>query len=345
MRNWLTFILFLVLAGIAIYLYINDGEVTLKEDYSDFAIEDTSKVDQIFISNLDGKKVLLTRREGGLWKVEGKYIARPDAIQLILKTLHDIKVQAPVSESRMDLVIRRMAATSTKVEFYTGGNTPTKVWYIGDPTASKVGTYMLLEKQGIKSSRPYVTHLLMEKGSLGSRFFLDNVLWRDRVMLKTNPQKIRSIEVFHSTDTSTSFRIEQTGNAQFKVTNLENNTSQLVPANIAIPYFKNFKGVYYEYMDMKTPKSVLDSIYALIPRHKISVTDESGQLAVFKTYNMPVREGATLPNGEPIDFNPERMYAFSSELGADVHVVVQNYTFDKLAPSFEHFTQSTTVDK
>ncbi len=209
-KNGLALLLLLALLALAYWIYQSqDSSTKLARDYKDFAIEDTAAVDQIFLSNLEGKKVLISRREDGIWRVEGKYRAREDAVFLILKTAHDIQIQSPVPKSQYTSVISRLAGLSTKVEFYTGGEKPSKIWYVGHATASKVGTYMLLEKDGEKSGKPYVTHLLMERGSLSSRFFLDPMLWRDRAMLRLKPENIKSIEVKHAYDTATSFRIEQ----------------------------------------------------------------------------------------------------------------------------------------
>lgn len=343
MRNWLLYILFIVLAIVAYYFYTNDTQGSKQEDFRDFSIGDTSSVHRIFISNINGKYVSLNRSNEG-WKINDKYLARPDAIGLLLKTIHDIKVKAPVSKNKIETVIRRMAANSVQVQYYNEKGDLIKTWYIGDPTPSKVGTYMLLEKDGIKSSKAYVTHLLAEKGSLRSRFFLDSLLWRDRIMLKTNPQKIKSIEVIHSVDTNISFKIVNNNNV-FTAENYENNEKTNLPAEIAIPYFKKFKGIYYEYLDSRTPDTIIDSIKNSMARHILTIEMLDGKTHVFKSYFMPVRAGATMDNGEPINYNPERMYAYSSEMESTVNPIVQNLTFDPLVPSFKAFTQSTNVDK
>lgn len=343
MKNWLLLILLIVLASAAYYFYSTDGKATNKEDFKDFAIEDTANISRIFIGDINGKHVTLNK-DGKIWRINNNYEARPDAIGLILKTVHDIKIQSPISKNKIETVIKRMASNSVKVEFYDKTDALLKTWYIGDPTPSRVGTYMLLEKEGKKSSKAYVTHLLTEKGSLKSRFFRDSLLWRDRIMLKVNPQKIKSIEVVHSVDTNVSFKITNDNNV-FSAIDLENNQTRSIPAEIAIPFFKKYKSIYYEYLDNRTPESMMDSIKNSTPRHLITIHMDNGEQFKLSTYFMPVREGATLNNGEPIDYNPERMYAFCSDMDPDVNPIVQNLTFDPLVPSFKAFTQSTNVDK
>ena len=346
MKNLIGIFILILLAAFT-YVLVADVDVFGSADgvYKDFEIRDTAKVDQIFISESNGKQILLTRRGYDQWMVNGKYPARPDGMNLILKTLHDIKVQQTVSKRSMPRVIKRLASNGTKVEFYLNGKgNPEKVWYVGDPTGSRVGTYMLLEKDGDKSAEPLVTHLLMERGHLKSRFFADTILWKDRIIYKGDPREIQRIQVTHKYDTITSFKIEKVGDAEFVASNLDGTEEVEVPNEMAIPYFKLFAGVFYEYIDMKSPDYILDSIYSSEPRHLIEIKLADGKEYAFKTFNMPVKKGSKLGN-KPIDYHPERMYAYSSYMGEQNSPVVQNLTFDALTPGFELFKSLTTVEK
>lgn len=344
-KNTLGLILLALLLALAYWIYTQQSKgIQEAQDFKDYAIEDTAAIDRIFMSKLNGEKVLLSRREDGIWRVNNDFKAREDAIKLLLKTAHDVEIQSPVGDSFYPTVISRLASHATKVEFYTGGKKPEKIWYVGHPTGSLVGTYMLLEKDGEKSDKPYILHMPMEKGSLGSRFFTDAQLWRDRAIFTINPQEIKSIKVEHKYDTATSFQLVHLGQGQFELINLKTQEKQNLAESVAIPYFKKFKAIYYEYLDTRSPKEITDSIYGSIPRHKITIEDASGRSSLITTFNMPVREGAEL-NGKAIFYNPERMYAFSSVLGDKDRLVVQNYTFDALTPGWEDFLSSTTVEK
>ena len=327
-------IIILIAVGITAYFVLNKEEIASvnTEDYKDFAIEDTALVDKIFMSQPNGKKILISRRETGNWLVNNDFSARTDAIALILKTLHDIKIQGSVAEENFKGVVSRLAAASTKVEFYTGGKKAEKTWFIGDPTPSRMGTYMLLEKGGIKSSKPYVTHLLSEKGYLSSRFFLDPFLWKDRVMMKTDPKKIQSITVKHYYDTATSFTIEQVQDGKFKLTNLATKASNEIPSTIAVPYFKEFSAVFYEYVDFKTPKEELDSIYNSLPRHEIYITNMDGSTIEMKTYNLPVVPGSRI-GGKEIFFHPERMYASSHSFRFKIQGYCSKFNLRSIVPT------------
>mgnify|MGYP001261398469 CR=1 FL=1 len=348
MKNLVGALILLVLIVVAIFIYQNqNGESYFENsnDFKDFAIEDTASIDQVFLSQPNGKKVLISRRGYDEWMVDGKYAARKDAIFLILKTAHDIKIQAPVSKTTFAGVVKRLATGSTKVEYYKNNEKkPFKVWYVGDATASRMGTYMLLEKEGEKSSKPYITHMLMERGFLGPRYIVDPNLWRDHLFLKLNAKDIKSLKLIHTNDTLTSFEITQTKDSEFTIKDLDNNKVEELSAEVAIPYLKLFQKVHYEYWDQKTPKETIDSIYQSPYRHSAEIMMKDGSRHSFQTYFMPVAEGATL-NGETVYFHPERMYARSSYLGDEFDVIVQNYHFNPLLIDFKKLTESTTVEK
>ncbi|MBL4707814.1 MAG: hypothetical protein JKY48_05170 [Flavobacteriales bacterium] len=255
MKNLIGLIV-LILIGLACYFLLFNKDVIQPStaDFKDFSIEDTASIDQVFMSQANGKQILVSRRNNGVWMVNNEFPARKDAINLILKTLHDVQVKGNVAKENFDHVVKRLATGSTKVEFYSGGKKPEKTWYIGDATASRMGTYMLLDKDGKRSSKPYITHMLMERGYLSSRFFLDPVLWKDRVVMRCNPKEIKSLQISHQNDTNTSFKIEQVTIGKFTVTNLKTQESENLNASIAVPLLKEYGAIFYEYIDKKTPK-------------------------------------------------------------------------------------------
>lgn len=346
MKNTIGLIILILLIIGAYFIYDSTSiESGSARDFRDFAIEDTAMIERIFMSQPNGKKVLITRKDTNKWLVNRKFVARPDAIALILKTVNDIKIRQTISSQTYNHVIKRLASGATKVEFYLKGDKkPHKTWYIGDATADNEGTYMLLEKDGKKSSTPYITHRLMERGYLGSRFFLDPILWRDRIILKTDPQKINSIEVIHHVDSLTSFKIIKDGIANFTITNLETQENWQLAPEKAIPYFKEFAAVYYEYQDVKTPQSELDSIFNSPPRHELNISIEGRPEVRIKNYYLPSAPGATLDE-QPIFHHPERMYTYCSDLRENTYLIVQNLTFDRLIPDIKAFKSSTFVEK
>src|SRR5690606_17147983 len=136
-----------VLGGIAWWLQQRSTATTLDAPLTDFAVPDTARVTRLFITDTKGH-VSDVRREGDRWTVNGRYEARQPLVNIALKTLLRVEVRSPVPKSGEPMVLRTMAGTSTKVEIYEGGSSPSKVWIIGHATKDHFGTYLVLEKPG-----------------------------------------------------------------------------------------------------------------------------------------------------------------------------------------------------
>ena len=176
------------------WLQGNQGRLDRIEG-TDFGIVDTSKVDKIFIADMDGVEVTLTRPERGrLWDVNGKYKAREDAVKLLLKTFRRAAVQGPVAEAAQENVVRLIAARGKKVEIYQGGDQPVKTWYVGTATPSHTGTYMVLETPEGRGAEPYVVHMEGFTGFLSTRFFTSEREWRYTGIFDYPKRTLREVE-------------------------------------------------------------------------------------------------------------------------------------------------------
>jgi len=76
----------------ATWFIYNTSNSTIKKELRDFAIRDTASVTKIFMVNKNNKSITLERISPSTWQVNGSYIARKDAIDVILKTLKRIDV-------------------------------------------------------------------------------------------------------------------------------------------------------------------------------------------------------------------------------------------------------------
>ena len=193
MKNRILIAVIAILGILAGYLYLKDkgNRGTIKEERRDFAVEDTASITKIFLVNKAQKSVTLTRVSKGRWKVNEKYYARRDLINVLLKTINLLKVKSPVSKASRNNVITRLASGATKVEIYQGADEPAKVYYVGGATQSTMGTYMLIEG----SSEPFITHLPSFFGYLSTRYVTNLDLWRDKTFIDLQFKDIRSIAI------------------------------------------------------------------------------------------------------------------------------------------------------
>jgi hypothetical protein len=185
---------------------------------ADFALPDTAAIDRIFIADMDGGSVLVERMEGErYWQLNGKHFARKDAVDLLLKTALRAGVRGPVPAAERETVIRLLASRGKKVEWYTGGDTPAKTWYIGTATPSHTGTYMLLETEEGKAAEPFIVHMEGFSGFLSTRFFTDEREWRYTGVFDFPGRELESVTCINTAIPAASFQIDVSEEGNLRV--------------------------------------------------------------------------------------------------------------------------------
>ena len=95
----------LVLGVIAIALLLTNSKSTFKRALSDFAVDDTSSVTKIFMSDKNNNNLTLTRVDAGRWLVDNKYSGSKANIELLLGTMLGLHVKETVPRAALEYVI------------------------------------------------------------------------------------------------------------------------------------------------------------------------------------------------------------------------------------------------
>lgn len=335
MKKYLSVVILILLVVAAIFVTKWKGSnSTIDNKSSDFSITDTSTVTQIIISTKEGEKAVLKREENSRWTINDKYTARKDAVDLLLKTFNRIDVKAPVGKAGKANVLKAMAALGKSVEIYTNGSsTPAKIYHIGTASANQLGTYMVLEEDGKMSEDAYVMHIPGFNGYLNTRFFTEEYMWRDRLVFNYTTQQIGKLTFNNFEKPEASFSIEKNPGGDFTLFDQSGNkveTSQ----DIIKDYLIRYKDIYWEVMDMETPKSEKDSIIHSAGFYELTVSPIGGEPTKIHTYRLANKAGLTNTEGEPYPYDLDRMHALIN--GVDF-VYIQYPTFDKLYKELDQF--------
>lgn len=325
-NNKLVLILLVILIVIAAYFFISKSNSTLGE-LNDFAIEDTASIDKIFIADAKGDKVTLTRSEKH-WIVEGKHKARPESMDVIMKTFYQIAVKSPVSKAAQNNVIRELATGAIKVEIYQGKSKPSKVYYIGGATQNHQGTYMLLENDGVKSSAPFIMHIPGFNGYLTTRFYANSLQWRDAAVFNYEPKEIKSLQIHYFEQPENSFTIKQTL-GQFSLYDEQAKPVEKIDSSKVLQYLGMYEKIYYEMVVMnELSQAKKDSVMASTPFFKIELEDIFGKTTKIVAYHMPNYRKVEDENGVPFPNDVDRMYAVLDD--NNFLIYIQFHTFDKI---------------
>lgn len=341
--------LLVIIAGILIWN--NRYLSTIQGESSDFQVWDTASVTKIYLADRRDRESLLERQEHG-WTLNGTYKAHPKQVQYLLTTLYKIRVKMPVSVASHNNIVKQLATQSTKVEIYQivprinlfdkiklfYHEKRTKVFYVGDATMDSSGTFML--KEG--ADKAYIVYIPSFRGFITTRFTANPDDWRDHTVFNENMADIQSVEMVFNEDPEGSFRIENLGKHQYKLTRLCDNKELPYDTLKVINMLSSFGDLRFEALFTNTlPQERIDSITGSPYVHNLVVTNKNGETQDMKTFRKLVLNGVTDMGGEYGDVDHDRMYALID--GGKDFVLIQNYVFDKVLHDVRYFEAGNPI--
>ncbi len=316
---------------ISVIVYIQNKQGTIKKELKDFAFEDTSLVNKIFLANKSNQTILLEKVGPSKWIVNKKYTARLDAIKNLLDAIASIQVKSPVPKSAVENVTKLLATRSTKVEIYSE-NKLVKTYYVGEPTQDNLGTYMILEK----SSVPFIVHKPGFNGYLTVRYFVNEIEWRDVSLFMANISQLHSVSVEYPEQIENSFQIIRKSAGKYELQNLNNKP---------YPYTDTFllKETVISILKAKADRWLTDKVQEKIDSLKNikpiaiitikTINGDKQELKLYKKYiikNISEKEKST-------ELNPDVMYGL---LNYKELTYCQYFTFDPLLLKISDFSTS-----
>lgn len=336
------------LAGSDKKIVVIDGKKRLgKTERIKFAIKDTNNVDKIVITDPLGGQVVLSRKNDHLWMAQNMvydqkkwqaknepYRTRQDAIDIILKTFKNIELKEWVPSTAQKNIMKNMMVSNKQVDIYKNGKLH-KVWYIGNATQDHYGTYMLLEKEGIQSPEVVVMTAKGFNGHLTSRFFTEDDEWLHRGLWQVKPHEISKIELESYESPQESFVLEYKPENNFVLTNFQGNRAPIKDTVRVRDFMLGFKRLFFEQKTQRLNDAQIDSVKNS-PRYiriKTYFTDGSEQELI--SHKIKEAPGATNMAGQPIEYNPDRLYAFVDGKGI---YIIQYHNFGTVFKSLSYLS-------
>ncbi len=333
-KNKAFIIIALLLTTLAVYLVINKNNSTLSVEKTSFAVEDTASITKLFLADKRGYSVTLNRVGAGEWNVNGNFPARQDAINTLLTTIKKVEMKAPIGIGARENILKDLASRGIKVEIYTNDDEPDKVYYVGGPTPDNSGTYMALENDG-DFSDPYITHIPGFFGYLTTRYIVLDYKWRSSAIFKSPFTEISSVKVEYFEKPEDSFEISRSENGQIVIKSLKFNAPLANFDSISVKeYLVNYSNIHFEAFE-KLKDETRDSILASPKFFTIALTTITGKTTTVTAYAIKAKPGAVDLKGNPIDYDPDRMYA---KINAEADLaLIQYFSFDPLLKPLSWF--------
>jgi hypothetical protein len=345
-RNRIAIIIVIILGSLSFWFIVNNRNSTIKPTLRDFAVKDTASINKIFLADKKGNSVTLTRNENGKgWTVNGKYMARADAIETLLITMIKVDIKEPVGKKAQDNIVKQMAADAVRCEIYSNDKL-VKAYYVGTYTQDMTGTYMILmDPETMKpSAKPFITYMPGFEGYLTTRYFTEEKLWRDRTAMQYVPTDIKSVKLEVPSNPEFGYQLNIKGNNDYEVTMLNGNKKVPDIDPMAVKqYLSYFQQVNFESLDMGMSKAEIDSTLKSTPINILTVTDINGKTNKISFFaRKPKKEDRIDAEGKPMKFDVDRMNA----LIENTHdfVMVQYYVFGKMMPPADYFKKKNEVN-
>ena len=345
-KNLLYSILILLLAALALFLVVTSSRTTLRKEATSFAISDSSAVTKIFLSDKNNRNILLERNPEGGWKLNGRYKAQQESVELLLKTMLNLAILEPVSEASYNTVIKLLSANSVKVEIYQQApriklfrkirlfmhEKKVRTYYVGHVTQSNIGTYMLMEG----SKTPCIVYMPGFRGFVQSRYRTIENEWRDHSIFAIPLRDIASVSVEFPANPGYSFKVTQEDTPSFRLLSLADGRE--IPSFDTIrvlDFVTSFMDIRFEALVNDMDPLRKDTVFAGPPLHIITVTLKDGTHQVAKTYRKPGLPGEIDLEGNPVIYDRDRLYAVTSD--AQDTVLIQYFVFDRITRPLPYY--------
>jgi hypothetical protein len=329
MKNYYILFLTFLLLGAATITFLffrtRESKSTLGWYYR-FKVEKQEDIEKIFLARRDGISTTFEHRDG-FWTVNGKYKARPNAVENLLEAITKVEVMFVPAKAAMDNIVSELASRGIKVEVYGKSDKKLKAYYVGGVTADARGTYMIMEN----AEQPLVTGLPMMEGQIRARYDLTGDDWRDRTVFSYSADEIDTVSIEYPLQRNKSFRLMRRG-GDFQVLPFYGNIQPIagkVNKGMAESFLQEFGSLVAENFINQYEKQ--DSILQMVPFSIVNVTSNksgSKQVTFYPTYRENASTG--LPTAEVI----ERYFAKTSD---GDFMLVQHRVFENIFWAYESF--------
>lgn len=295
--------IYLIVAGIlvlaSIFVVLQKKNLLRSQDEigpigAAFAIKDTNNVIKIFMADMLGNKVLLTRTEKG-WLVDDTIPALKVNVENLLSTLQNLHIRQTVAETAQDNINKMLSSQSVKVEIYQLApkfkifgipffvkERLTKTYYMGQATMDNMGNYALLEGM----DEPYVVSIPGFRGFVTPQFSPYATDWYSHTLFQTKLTRIQSLQIIDMENPSESFLIKKEGARFFSMYDYKNAPVVQYDTTKVIDMLSEFRERNYLSISTALTNHEKDSVFKNNLFKIIILTDVDGKKSELRFYRL-----------------------------------------------------------
>ena len=300
------------------------SEGSSDSQFIEFAIEDTTSIDKIIITDPFSNRIELIKKLDSWTDSKGTCISQPN-VHFILEAFNKISFKGYLPQKAQEKFTELMATSHTKVEIFQDGEW-TKTWYIGPAAQDHLGQIMLLETSDEgKSAYPVMMSIKGMYGIIEPRFFADSRKWICTNIFNLEIDEISRVDVTYPKEQYRNFSIAQK-NMKYLVQQNRERLSEVDTSNI-FRYLQGFQKVHFELANYEMNKKQCDSLKKTIPFCILSVKETSGKSTKLRMFRIASSTPQRNEFGETVDMD---MNKFWCQLPNGDLVKCQYFTFNPL---------------
>lgn len=320
---------------------LGSRKATFRQDYN---VEDTAAVTRIYMADKQDNEVLLSRTEANSWLVDEKYEANQPMINLLLETLHDMRIRQQVNRNAIPNVIKDISARAIKVEVYSKvprinifglhlmpHDKLLVTYYVGRETQDMMGTHMFRDGDKV----PFVIHIPGFRGFLTPRFVTEPMKWRSHAIVDLDVNAIARIELQMPAAPEENFAVVNNGAGFDLMVGGGQQAPAFDTARVA-QLLSSFTYLNFDEFAKIVPNANSRSLDGA-PRTILTITDTAGRQTELCTYikyynpdDFEAMPDSTLYN----TFDLDRLYAIINRKDT---VLIQYFVFDKILQPASYF--------
>ena len=295
--------IYLIVAGIlvlaSIFVILQKYNIFRSQDEigpvgAAFAIKDTNNVVKIFMADMRGNKVLLSRTDKG-WLVDDTIPALKSNVDNLLSTILNLHVRQTVAKTAQDNINKMLSSQAVKVEIYQLApkfkifgipfftkERLTKTYYMGQATMDNMANYALLEGM----NEPYVVSIPGFRGFVTPQFSPYATDWYSHTLFQTKLTRIQSVQFIDVQNPAESFLIKKEGARFFSMYDYQNVQIAHYDTTKVIDMLSEFRERNYLSISTALTNNEKDSVFKNNLFKIIILTDADGKKSELRFYRL-----------------------------------------------------------
>ncbi|MDR2980262.1 MAG: hypothetical protein LBV02_07480 [Bacteroidales bacterium] len=311
-----------------------------------FAIKDSSLVTKIFIADMAGNSVLLSRSAGG-WLVNDSMTAMVQKMESLLSVMMNLTIREPVVKTAQTTINSALAVGGIKVEVYEIApkfklfgvkfgekERLVKTYYMGPATEDNMSNFAVLEGLDI----PYVVHVPGFRGFVTPQYSQFPLDWVSHSVFDTKITRIQELTSQDLENPAESYRIVKSGPRSFDLFNARNEKIMSYDTLKLIDMLSEYRNKNFESVESSLQPAQQDSVLRHHLFKIIILTDVDGKSTEMKLYHfLNYKEEVEMAIPDPtLALARDRFYGVINSDESRLYKM-QYYHFDRQVQPLSYF--------